>query len=125
MLDSLGRWYLRTDYRIIGLIILAIVLIFTFWRHWRYKSSPSKDDYLTLVLSLLSIAGGLPVCAAFLLTKPPAIDMLPGSAFALIGLLVPIILFGYGLPKLKVLFFPQQAPLQAPSWLRSIRKVRS
>jgi hypothetical protein len=49
----------------------------------------------------------------FLLTKPPAIDMLPGSALALIGLIVPIILFAYGLPKLKVLFLPQQAPLQS------------
>lgn len=114
MLDSAGRWFLReVDYRVYGLCILAVALLFVFWRRWRYRSWPSESDYLKLGLSLLGIASGLPVCAVFLLTKPPAIEMLSSLSLAAIGVLVPIITFAYGLPRLKVLFFPKEAPPQA------------
>jgi len=115
VLDSVGRWFLReVDYRVYGLCILAIALFFVVWRRWRYRSWPSEGDYLKLGLSLLGIASGLPVCAVFLLTKPPAIEMVSGLSLAAIGVLVPIIAFAYGLPRLKVLFFPKEAPPQAP-----------
>jgi hypothetical protein len=38
--------------------------------------------------------------------------MLSGSALAAIGVLVPIITFAYGLPRLSALFFPKEAPPQ-------------
>lgn len=113
MLDSVGRWYLReVDYRVYGLCFLAITLFFVVWRRWRYRSWPSEGDYLKFALSLLGIGSGLPVCAVFLLTKPPAIDMLSGSALTAIGVLVPIITFAYGLPRLSALVFPKEAPPQ-------------
>jgi hypothetical protein len=108
-----GRWFLReVDYRVCGLVVLVIVLFFVFWRRWQYRSWPSKDDCFKVVVSLLGIAGGLPVCAVFLLTKPPAIQDLSGLSLAAIGLLVPIVTLAYGLPRLRVLFFPKEAPRQ-------------
>ncbi len=114
MLDSLGRWFLReSDYRVFGLCVLAVVVLFIVWRRTRFKSWPSKDDFLVLVLSLLGIVGALPICAAFLLTKPPAIEMLPGSSLAAIGVLVPVVTFTYGVPRLRALFFPKEVELTA------------
>jgi hypothetical protein len=114
-----GRWLLREiDYRVYGLCILAIALLFVVWRRWRYKSWPSEGDYLKVGLSLLGIASGVPVCAVFLLTKPPAIEMLSGFSLAAIGVLVPIITFAYGLPRLSALVFPKEAPPQPPANLK-------
>jgi hypothetical protein len=43
-------------------------------------------------------------------TSPPAIELLPTNSLLLIGLIVPIIVFGYAFPKLWALFLPPQAP---------------
>ena len=113
MLDSVGRWFLReVDYRVCGLVVLAVVLFFVFWRRRQYRSWPSVDDCVKLVSSLLGIAGGLLVCAVFLLTKPPAIEELSGLWLAAIGLIVPVVTIFYGAPRLKALFFPKEAPRQ-------------
>jgi len=54
--------------------------------------------------------GGFTVMVVFLLTKPPAIDMLSTQTLALLGLLVPIVIFAKAYPQLKTLLFPPQAP---------------
>jgi hypothetical protein len=54
--------------------------------------------------------GGLIVMVVFLFTNPPAIEKLSGQTLALLGLLVPIIIFGKTYPQLKALFFPPEAP---------------
>lgn len=111
LLDSVGRWYLETlDYRIYGLLILVVLCIFFFWRRWRYKSLPSRDDYFTLVINLVGVFGGVTIFVVFLLTKPPAFEVLPSTSLVLIGLLVPIVILGFALPRLRALFFPAQAP---------------
>jgi hypothetical protein len=46
----------------------------------------------------------------FLLTKPPAIDLLPTGTLVIIGVVVPIIMCGSASPKLRALLFPPRAP---------------
>lgn len=111
MLNSAGRWLLRVvDYRTYAIIILIVSAFFVFWRRWHYKSWPSHDDYLNLVIGLLGIAGGLPVGVVFLMTKPPATNMLSGTMLASIGLLVPIVCIAFAWPRLRALFLPYEAP---------------
>ena len=110
-LDSLGRWFLATiDYQIWGLVILVALLLFCLWRGLRYKSWPARNDYFHLLLSLVGCIGGVTIPVVFLITKPPAIDMLSGPLLVIIGLGIPILIFGEALPRLKSLFFPSEAP---------------
>jgi hypothetical protein len=115
-LDSTGRWLLNSiDYRVWGLIFLVVIIGFTFWRRSRYDSWPSREDYLRLLLSLAAASGGMTVMAVFLLTKPPAIDMLSGAMLDLLGLGIPVLLFGESFPRLRALFLPPQAPKPSES----------
>jgi hypothetical protein len=110
-LDSTGRWILREiDYRYYGLLIAAILVVFTVWRRWSYKSWPSKGDLEKLVIGLLAIIAGLNVGIVFLMTKPPAVDALSGTALVSIGLITLIGSLAYGAPLLWALFFPPQVP---------------
>lgn len=101
------------DYRVYAIFVLATSLVFVIWRRWHYESWPSRDDYLNLVIGLLGIAGGLPVGVVFLMTKPPAVDMLSGFMLAAIGLLVPIVCLAFGWPRLRALFLPSEAPIRS------------
>jgi len=110
-LDSAGRWFLAAfDYRLWSLLIILTFVFFTLWRRWRYESWPTRDDYLHLLFSLAGCIGGITIPVVFLLTKPPAIDMLSGPLFLLLGLGVPILIFGEAIPRLKALLFPREAP---------------
>jgi heme A synthase len=111
LLDSIGRQFLSTiDYRVYGLLALLALLLFCVWRRWRYRSWPSYQDCIVVVLSLGAMIGGITVLVVFLLTKPPAIDVLSSQTLALIGLLLPIVIFGNAFPKLLAQLFPPQAP---------------
>ena len=110
-LDVAGRWLLTAlDYREWGFFILAVIIVFAFWRNKRYGAWPPRDDYFRLLFALLTAVGGLTAMVVFLLTKPPAVDMLSGPMLVLLGLGVPILMFGESLPRVKALFFPSQAP---------------
>ena len=110
-LDFAGRWCLQAlDYRIYGLVIVLFVLLFLIWRRKRYGSLPSVEDCVTLAWNTLGVIGGVTVGIVFLLTRPPAIDVLPPTTLLLIGLLVPIVVIGYTLPRLLALVFPREAP---------------
>ena len=98
------------DYRLYGLLALVALVLFCLWRKLRYQSWPTHLDCITLVLSLGAMIGGITVLVVFLLTKPPAIDALSTQTLALIGVLLPIIIFGNAYPKLRALLFPTQAP---------------
>ena len=110
-LDTTGRWFLATfDYRVWGIIFFGTLVLFSLWRRFRYKSWPVRDDYLHLLYGLAGCIGGVTIPIVFLLTKPPAIDMLSGPLFIFVGLGVPILIFGEAIPRLKALFFPREAP---------------
>ena len=111
ILDSTGRQFLSVvDYRVYIFLALVAMLSFCLWRRLRYQSWPTHQDCLTFVLSLCAMISGFTVLVVFLLTKPPAIDMLSTPTLALLGLLVPILIFGNAYPKLRALLFPTQAP---------------
>jgi heme A synthase len=110
-LDSIGRSFLTTlNYRVYGLLALVALGLFCVWRKRRYKSYPTHQDCIAFVISLGGMIGGITVMVVFLLTQPPAIDMLSGQTLGLVGVLVPIILFGKAYPPLKALLFPPEAP---------------
>jgi hypothetical protein len=110
-MDSIGRWFLATfDYQMWTLIFVGTFLIFAIWRRWYYKSWPSRDDYVHLLFSLGGCIGGVTIPVIFLFTKPPAIEMLSTPLFLMLGLGVPILVFGEAMPRLKALFFPREAP---------------
>jgi len=55
--------------------------------------------------------GGFVVGVVFLLTKPPAVQLLSQHALLTIGILVPIVSFGYAFPRLRALFSPPARPV--------------
>jgi heme A synthase len=107
----MGRVFLSSmDYRLCGLLAFMVLVIFCAWRKLRYRSWPTVQDCLNLVLGLAGMIGGITVFVVFLLTKPPAIDALSGQMLVCIGLLVPVVIFGNQGPKVWALLFPRQAP---------------
>lgn len=111
LLDSIGRQILSTmDYRVYGLLILVLTGGFCVYRKLRYRSWPAHQDCITFVLSLGAMIGAITVLIVFLLTKPPAIDLLPTGTIVIIGVVVPIIICGNASPKLRALLFPPRAP---------------
>lgn len=114
-LDPAGRWFLSSiDYRIWGLLALVVAAGFSFWRRYRLEAWPSRNDYLKLVFAIIGVIGGVTTMVVFLLTKPPAVDLLPSPTLLLLGLGIPILVFGESIPTLKALFFPKPAPEPPP-----------
>lgn len=114
-LDQIGRLFLAIDYRVWGIIMLAALLLFCVWRRLRYKSWPAQSDCFHLLLGLVGCIGGVTIPIVFLVTKPPAIEMLSGPHLVLIGLAVPVVIFGTAIPRLNSLLFLSQAPSPPPT----------
>jgi hypothetical protein len=51
------------------------------------------------------------VGVVFLLTKPPAIELLSQQALLTIGVFMPILTLGYAFPQLRELFSPPTPPI--------------
>ena len=110
-LDSLARWILTNcDYPVLGIIIIFVLVVFCFWRKFRYKLWATREDYFHLALSLVGCIGGFSAALVFLFTKPPAVELLSGTTLLFLGLIVPIVVIGTAFPRLKALFFPPEAP---------------
>jgi MFS superfamily sulfate permease-like transporter len=112
--DALARSVLQTDYRIYGGCILGAVVLFLVWRRWRYKEWPSFEQCIVLITALLAILGAITIALVFLFTSPPAVDVLPKQSILLIGLLTPIAIFYYVLPRLHALLFPPEVGEKPP-----------
>jgi hypothetical protein len=111
MLNAVGRSFLETfDYRFYAFAILLAVSFFCVWRRWRYKGWPTLDQCLNLGMSLAALVAGFSVLVVFIFTKPPAVEMLPAEAMILVGLIVPIVIFGHCWSRLRILIFPSRAP---------------
>ena len=91
-------------------IFFHILVIFFFWRRCAYKSWPNVEECFLLALNVLSVFGAIAVLIVFLFTKPPAIEALSTHSLDIIGVFVPIAVFGYALPKIRALFFPGEVP---------------
>ena len=111
LLDSLGRQILSlAEYRIVGLFIAAILLVFVVRRRRKFHAWPRVEDCVNVCTNVLAGVGGVLVGLAFLLTKPPAVDLLSPQTLLTIGIVVPIVTFGYALPRLRTLFSPPTPP---------------
>lgn len=114
MLDSAGRWILQqSDYRVVALFTLAIVVGFAYYRRHRYGEWPSVIECISVALNLLTLCSALTVGVVFLLTKPPAVDSISPEALAVAALVTVIAVFGHVAPKLKSLFRPEVEELPA------------
>jgi hypothetical protein len=67
-----------------------------------------------LITALLAILGAITIALVFLFTSPPAVDVLPKQSILLIGLLTPIAIFYYVLPRLHALWFPPEVGEKPP-----------
>jgi len=110
-LDSAGRQILRfAEYRNVGVLVVLVLLVFVFWRRGRFKRWPGVDDCIYVCTTALAIVGGFIVGVVFLLTRPPAIELLSQQALLNIGIFVPIVSLGYAFPRLRALFLPAMLP---------------
>ncbi|MBM3776202.1 MAG: hypothetical protein FJW37_13725 [Acidobacteria bacterium] len=107
-LDRIGRWFLeQIDYQAYGLLMLGGLALLFLCRRLRDGTWPAVEDCLALVVNCLAAATGVMVGIVFLLTRPPAVEVLPNHSILIIGLYVPIVTLGHALPRLRVLFFPR------------------
>ena len=111
VLDAFGRQLLTfAEYRYIGFLAVITLLIFIFWRRAKTQKWPPVEDCIYVCTNTLAAVGGLIVGVVFLLTKPPAVELLSAQALLTIGLFVPIVSLGYALPRLRSLFSPPTPP---------------
>lgn len=110
-LDHAGRWLLTVlDYREVGLLILLIIAVFALWRRIKFSAWPRFDECGSVLFAVLAIISGITVMIVFLLTKPPAVDLLPDEALEILGIMIPILFIWDSGPKIKAAFVPKQAP---------------
>jgi len=90
-LDSAGRTILHaSDYRIVAIIALVACAGFWLLRKKQGASAPDIAEFLRLVASLFSIFGALTIGVVFLLTRPPAIELVSPETLAIVGVVVLI-----------------------------------
>jgi hypothetical protein len=68
---------------------------------------PKLREILSAVLALIVVWSGILAGCVFLLTSPPAIELLSDHALALIGLISLIVCIAVGLREISSIFFPR------------------
>jgi hypothetical protein len=119
-LDAWGRRILHnSDPRYVVLGILFMWLVLVVLRRVRYKELPPFSDQLAVVLGLFALWGVFVQAVVFLMTKPPAIDLLDPTDLLLVPSVCLIAVVGNVVPQIFRLFFPQEvrAPRSAESSL--------
>jgi hypothetical protein len=108
-LDSLGRYLLRvSDYRYVAVAILFLWLAFVFVRRMRYRSWPPVADHVTVVMGLFSLWGVLVQAVVFLMTKPPALELLNQTDLVLVSVICLVVVSVVVGPTVFRLFFPPE-----------------
>jgi hypothetical protein len=99
-------------------VALGIILLWLFFlatRRIRYGSWPPLADHLMVVMGLFSIWGVLVQAIVFLITKPPAIELLSQTDLvfpSVITLIVVLVVVG---PRVFQLYFPAEVHRKAES----------
>jgi hypothetical protein len=110
-LNQAGRAILRhMDYRICGLVALALCAFLTVLRRVRFGTKTTIFEFFTGVLAIASIYGGVLIAVTFLLTKPPAIEYLSGGDLMLTAIVTLVGTMYLGWSQLKAGFFPPRPP---------------
>lgn len=112
VLDAVGRSFLTVDYRWYGMaIVLVIALYFYRSRAGERDESAVITDILALVAALLTLVGGLDLLAVFVLTRPPAIELIDPNQLMGIGIVSGIIMLYQAWRQLAKLFAPAAGKL--------------
>ena len=107
-LDGFGRSMLRlADPRALALLALFILCVFLIFRRKRYGSLPSNSECLRVVFGLLTLFSAIIVGVVFVLTDPPAIEVLSPGTLPFYGLVILIAVIGQVIPELLDLFKPE------------------
>jgi hypothetical protein len=101
------------DYRVVSLMLLGLVLVLWIYARLRLKRHPTRDECLKAVEGGVSIAMAIIVGTVFLLTDPPAVEMLPHEMRGVVGLFTGIILFAVGYERIAD-SFRASGPSKAP-----------
>ena len=94
MADAIGRWIVSTFYfRFTGLISMAVVHAFVVWKGRRDPSAISTTSCLSVAFSVFTIISATNAGAIFLLTSPPALDLLSKDSLALVAVVTVIAVY--------------------------------
>lgn len=109
LLDTWGRYLLHlSDYRYVAVCIVLLWLVFAGIRRIRYRSWPPVADHVTVVMGLFSLWGVLVQAVVFLMTKPPALELLSQTDLVLVSVICLVVVFVVVGPAIIRLFFPPE-----------------
>lgn len=94
MPDAIGRWIAATfDFRFSGLASLFVVVIFVLMKFRNDPSAVSTTSCLGLAFSVFTLISATNAGAVFLLTDPPALNLLSKDSLALVGVVTVIAVY--------------------------------
>jgi hypothetical protein len=94
MTNSVGRWIAATfDFRFTGLASLGVVAIFILLKFRRDPGAVSTTSCLGLAFSVFTVISATNAGAVFLLTTPPAVDLLSRDSLALVGVVTVVAVY--------------------------------
>ncbi len=94
MANEVGRWIAATfDFRFSGLASLFVVVVFVLLKFRRDPSAISTAGCLSIAFSVFTIISATNAGAVFLLTSPPALDLLSRDSLSLVGVVTVIAVY--------------------------------
>jgi amino acid transporter len=102
----------QSDPRYVGLLVLLSVAVCSAVRKKRRGKWPSANHFGRGVAAAVFITSGFFVFVIFMLTRPPAVELLPGESHMLIGMFTLIFVVGIGWHELRRLFFDRNSDSQ-------------
>jgi uncharacterized membrane protein len=94
MANAIGRWIAATfDVRFTGLSSLIVVVIFVLWKARRDPSAISTTSCLGVAFSVITLVSATNAGAVFLLTTPPALDLLSRDSLTLVGVVTVVAVY--------------------------------
>ena len=110
-INALGLLFLRSaDYRYVALGTIGLYALLSLLTLKRHGTWPGMEASVHGILGLLSLCGTVAIGCVFLLTKPPAIDMLSDDSRGAIGLVCIVVMGGLGIREVKTIFFDGKNP---------------
>ncbi len=126
-MNEIGRWIAHHfDFRFSGLASLGVVIAFALWKLRGDRAAISTTNCLGLAFSVFTLISATNVGAVFLLTSPPAFELLSKDSLALIGVVTVIATYSQAGEDVWRRFQsrpgrPVETPLPSENTSRSLR----
>lgn len=92
--NTFGRWIAATfDFRFTGLASLVVVAVFILLKARHEPQAISTTNCLGLAFSVFTLISATNAGAVFLLTSPPALDLLSKDSLALVGVVTVVAVY--------------------------------